>query len=128
MITNPEDEVDVDLRFDRAGRMLVVTGSVRAELDVVCQRCLEPVHVVVDQAVNLGLVTTLEEGDLVPESFEPLVLEQEQIRFSDIVEDELILAIPAIPRHEHCDMCEIQNEEIERPNPFAVLANLKTET
>jgi len=96
----------------------------------VCQRCLDPVIIVIDQAVSLGLVTTIEEGDRLAEGYEPLVLERERIRFADIVEDELILAIPDIPRHEHCRVMneEPQKQDIERPNPFAVLANLKTET
>ncbi len=128
MIVNPGDTVEIDLKFHQTGRMPVVTGHVRADLKVECQRCLDPVDIVVDQAVRLGLVTSLDEGALLPEEYEPLVLEQERIRLADIVEDELILAIPAIPRHEHCEMCEIQKDEFERPNPFAVLTNLKTKT
>ncbi len=128
MIVNLEDEVDVDLRFHQAGRTPIVTGFVRANIKVQCQRCLGPVNVEVDQAVSLGLVTSLEEGDLLPESYEPLLLEQERIRLADIVEDELILAIPPIPRHEHCEVCDIQQEEVKRPNPFEVLTNLKAKT
>ena len=130
MIRNPGQEVDVDLRFDRDGRTAVVRGTVRGELEVVCQRCLDPLLIVIDQAVSLGLVTSIEEGERLGEDYEPLVLERERIRFADIVEDELILAIPDIPRHEHCHIMYAAPQEkgLERPNPFAVLANLKTET
>ncbi len=129
MIANPaEDEVELDLRFHRDGRTPVVTGHVRAGLKVTCQRCLEPVDIAVDQAVNLGLVTSLDEGALLPEDYEPLLVGQERIRLADIVEDELILAIPLIPRHERCEMRGIRKDALERPNPFAVLADLKTKT
>jgi len=49
------------------------------------------------------------------------------------LEDELLMALPVVPMHEHCpgQMAQLPGEgqgdsvEVERPNPFAVLARLK---
>ncbi len=132
MISNLRDEVEVNLRFEREGRVAAITGSVRGELEVMCQRCLEPLRISVDNPIRLGVVTSIEEGNRLPEAYEPLLLEQEQIPFASIVEDELILAIPDIPKHVHCMPAKTRSEDPdfeaaeEQPNPFAVLAQLKT--
>ncbi|BCX82282.1 conserved hypothetical protein [Methylomarinovum caldicuralii] len=132
MITNPDEAVTVDLRFERRDRVAAVTGSVRGELEVTCQRCLAPLRIAVDSPVSLGVVTSIEEGDRLPDAFEPLLLEEDRIPFSDIVEDELILAIPDIPKHAHCRPAKTSSadagveEAAAADNPFAALAQLKT--
>ena len=109
----------------------MVTGVVEAELNLQCQRCLGAIPWRVSCKVSLGLVKTLAEADLLPESYEPLLLEEETIPFADIVQEELLLALPAIPRHEACDSAGQAKQEKKppeapkRPNPFAVLAKLK---
>ncbi len=128
MIVNPEEKAVIDLTFSRIDRVAAVTGSVKATLALACQRCLEPVMIKVDQPIRLGIVASIEEGEMLPEPYEPLLLEGEQIKFGAIVEDELILAIPAVPRHEHCQMMQVSEVSAEpghRDNAFAVLANWK---
>ncbi len=129
MIVNPEASAMIDLTFFREGRVAAVTGSVQATLALTCQRCLEPVLISVDQPIQLGVVTSIEEGEALPEPYEPLLLEEEQIRLGSIVEDELILAIPDVPRHDDCRMLKVEagSEEKDRQdNPFTVLANWKS--
>ncbi|MFN3919655.1 MAG: YceD family protein [Methylohalobius sp.] len=132
MILNPESEAEVDLTFGREGQVAAITGKVWANLEVVCQRCLEPLQIDVCSPVNLGVVGSIDEGNRLPEPYEPLLLEQTQIPFSDIVEDELILAIPPIPRHAHCKPASLRIQKVTAeasrfPNPFAELAKLKTD-
>ncbi|WP_022948774.1 YceD family protein [Methylohalobius crimeensis] len=132
MILNLDDAVDVDLSFAREGRTAVITGRVSADLEVICQRCLEPLWIEVRSSVNLGVVTSIDEGDLLPEPYEPLLLTEARIPFGDIVEDELILAIPPIPRHADCEPAAFKTGDAtekasERRNPFAELEKLKTD-
>lgn len=50
-----------------------------------------------------------------------------------MIEDEIILSLPVVPVHdsEHCEVSEADMvfgklpAEVEKPNPFAVLASLK---
>lgn len=132
MINNPGSEAEVDLTFARQGQVAAITGKVCASLEVVCQRCLEPLRIEVGTMVNLGVVASIDEGNLLPEPYEPLLLEQAQIPFGNIVEDELILAIPPIPRHAHCEPVGLKSgvkaaEAPKRPTPFAELAKLMTD-
>lgn len=130
MIVNPGSEAEVDLSFGREGQVAAITGKVWANLEVICQRCLEPLQINVCSAVKLGVVNSIDEGNRLPEPYEPLLLEQRQIPLSDIVEDELILAIPPIPRHVHCELASLRSKAVEAlkyPNQFAELAKLKTD-
>lgn len=133
MIVNPQSEAEVDLTFAREGQVAAITGKVCANLEVVCQRCLEPLRIDVCSMVNLGVVGSIDEGNRLPEPYEPLLLEQSRIPLGDIVEDELILAIPPIPRHAHCEPASqrssgVAAEVSKYPNPFAGLAKLKTDS
>ena len=124
-------EVTVDLRFyrDEEGHHRI-GGTVRGTLEVVCQRCLGPLSVDVDSAVRLEI---RDEDAMQPEDeYEPLLVGGEYVSLRDLVEDELILALPSYPRHARgaCRIAaqyrpEPNAESGERQRPFDVLAKLK---
>ena len=120
------------LRFhrDETGRH-VVEGSVRSQLRLRCQRCTGSYDLPVDTAFKLALVDGLDEAERLPEDYDPLLLETPLIRPRDLIEDELILAVPAVPRHADgaCTAPQAPSPDAatERPNPFAALAALKRE-
>jgi len=115
---------------DEQGRGLV-EGSVRAQLRLRCQRCTEGYDLSVDACFKLAVVAGLDEAEALPDAYEPLLLEEPLIRPRDLVEDELILAVPAVPRHADgdcvmpADGADATDGPDERPNPFASLAVLK---
>ncbi|HKJ10107.1 MAG TPA: YceD family protein [Gammaproteobacteria bacterium] len=124
-------EVAVDLRLGTDDqRVRYLRGRIQGELTLQCQRCLEPMALVVDIDVQLGLVEGLDEAQRLPEGYEPLVVGEGQVALSEVVEDELLLALPVVPRHSDAGECRvIESEEgaVEetRDNPFTVLADLK---
>lgn len=120
-------EVDIELHFRREEGVPTVSGRVAAELTLQCQCCLEPMSFRVDSQVKLGVVATLEEANLLPESHEPLLIgDSPQVRLLDIVEDELLLALPIIPQHQHCGAsAKSELDGSGAKNPFGVLAVLK---
>jgi uncharacterized protein len=66
-----------------------------------------------------------------PEGYEPLLVTGEPLLTRELVEDEVLLAIPAIPRHGGEEACVTgyENQSLpERENPFAVLEKLKSRT
>jgi uncharacterized protein len=74
------------------------------------------------------------EAESLPDEYDPLMLEDALLHPIDLIEDELILAIPPAPRHPEVEcavkLADYQDEpEVETPgaedNPFAVLASLK---
>lgn len=109
-----------------------LTASVA--LPMQCQRCLTPVletvvaersfRFVADEATAAALDDEAEE--------DILVISRDFDAFS-LIEDELILSLPLVPLHEACpqavtmSVADPEFEEAgERPNPFGVLASLKT--
>lgn len=128
-------EVDVDLAFSVDGQgVRRVLGSLRAELDAICQRCLQPMIVPLHVNIALGIVRALDEVEQLPGEYEPLVLASvtEAQSLAAIIEDELLLALPVAPLHEE-GQCLVRSgawdkviaEDLPpegKKRPFAVLA------
>lgn len=116
-----------DLKFGKdAEGQPVVQGSVQGIVDMTCQRCLKPVGIDIDASVALGVVTSEAEAKNLPDDLEPLILGDEPVRLSDLIEDEILLALPVVPRHAH--QCVPAHREHEGPektdNPFAALRDM----
>jgi uncharacterized protein len=119
--------VELEFGLDER-RIRTLKGTIKGELSLVCQRCLDTLGFPVDLSFCLGIVGSEAEIDRLPEGCEPLLVSGEPLRTFDIVEDEVLLAIPAIPLHEGADVCETDYENRplpEKDNPFAVLEKLK---
>jgi len=84
--------------YDRQG-MLTVDIHVEAMLPLVCQRSLEIYLEPVVRHSVLAVVAGPAEEDLVPEHYEPVLAEQGRLAILDLVEDELLLALPQVPRN-----------------------------
>ncbi|ARP95889.1 YceD family protein [Bordetella genomosp. 13] len=112
---------------------------VQADLTLECQRCGELFTYPVDAACTLQLVDSEEDldDDLAlqdedsTEDYPDKVVGSRQFDLLAQVEDELILNVPYVPRHEVCPGAQAgagdasQEPAIERPSPFAVLEQLK---
>ncbi|MEY2667198.1 MAG: hypothetical protein RLZZ384_1369, partial [Pseudomonadota bacterium] len=93
--------VDVNLYFGREGRTPYIDGNLKATLFLVCQKCLQGVEFKVNNAVKLGIVTKFEYIERLPLDYEPLLVEEETLLLSTLVEDELLLSLPDYPKHEY---------------------------
>jgi uncharacterized protein len=136
VVNNPEGVAEVELNFSVDGQGIAnVRGRIRADVVLMCQRCLEAMAVPIDVDFNLGIVATEDAAKRLPEQYDPLVVRGEQLLIAEVVEDEIILALPAIPRHEpeECPAREYiekrqsgagQTDEVST-SPFAVLAQIK---
>ena len=129
--------VDVNLYFGREGRTPYIDGNLETTLFLICQKCLQGVEFKVNNAVKLGIVTKFEYIERLPLDYEPLLVEEETLLLSTLVEDELLLSLPDYPKHEYDCMVEGVAKEVvsafdeiapEKPNPFSVLAHLKKST
>ncbi len=80
--------------------------AIESRLHVPCVRCLGPVAVDVDDAREFLLVADEETAERLddPESELEVVAADTPFRLAELVEDELILAIPPLPRHEACEL------------------------
>jgi uncharacterized protein len=121
------------LRFGRDSEArAVVTGRVALTLRLVCQRCLGAVRIPLDLPLALVLLRSESEGQDLADHLDPVVVEGGGIRPLDLVEDELLLAIPQFPLHV-AGGCETPVPATtgaaapasRRENPFAVLRGLQ---
>jgi uncharacterized protein len=135
LLAGDEGVVQARLAFsrDEENRFLV---SLEIDVDVLvtCQRCLEPMSVHVASGNVLAVVGSDEQAAQLPRHLDPLIVEGEACNLWDVVEDELILAIPSFNYHPPGECKQIEaglsqpsvDEDGEgRPNPFDVLAQLK---
>lgn len=83
--------------LDHEGRM-TVQGTLDATLHVECQRCCQPMDLVLGASPRLVVVSAEEAEHLDGES-EPLVLSGDPLQLGQLVEEEILLQIPLIPRH-----------------------------
>ncbi|GMQ89042.1 MAG: YceD family protein [Gammaproteobacteria bacterium] len=109
-------------------RVRTLSGCVEGSVDLVCQRCLETLMFPLDVDFKLGIISSDEEISRLPDGYEPLLVTGEPLRTFDVIEDEVLLAIPVIPLHEGVDGCKsgyVNQPAAEKENPFSVLKKLK---
>jgi len=95
-------------------------------LPLACQRCLDAVPFDLDVNSLLELVpegAELSEDELEDDTRDFLPVERE-LDVAELVEDEILLALPVAPRHEKCGLPGAADAG-ERINPFAALSGLK---
>jgi uncharacterized protein len=113
----------VGVRDERGRPSLRVT--VRGTLQLRCQRCLEALPFAVQAEETLVLAGTLAEIHAEPADAYAAerVVAGREMPVRDLIEDELILAVPYAPRHESCSARRSPDAEA-RTSPFAGLRGL----
>jgi uncharacterized protein len=100
--------------------------EVNGTLPLACQRCLEAIRFELDVDCHLELIPEgkeLSQEELEDDTRDFLPVAGE-LDVAELVEDEILLAVPVAPRHEKCGLPGAANAG-ERINPFAVLAEFK---
>lgn len=132
-VETPNGEVEVDIQFHRHPRLKTPQFSMRVQtrLCLVCQRTLDPFEFEVDSTVEGLFLPSMQMADEIEEDVEVYELSQDKVSLLELVEEELLLAIPMIPRKDEADLASFDSEPLEhepkaeRENPFALLAQLK---
>jgi uncharacterized protein len=92
------------VRFEReagvAAADLTLSGTARLE----CQRCLGSMELALERAVRVGLIAAEADLDGVPADLEPMLAPEGRTRIGEMVEEELMLALPIVPLH--AGLCE----------------------
>lgn len=131
LLAGNDGEVSYTLEFGRdEGDVAFVRVIAKADVPLLCQRSLEVYLQPVEVRQSLGLINREEDEAALPEEYEPLLVESDTIQPSDVIEDELILALPLVPRRPGParDWIEFSDEDDdgdEEPNPFQSLERLK---
>lgn len=136
MMASHEGGISAEIVFthDKRDRP-VMQGQLRGQLVLTCQRCLQDMQWPVEVDFELVIIEADRfDSETDDESDEVLVVESTPMVLADIIEDELMLSLPIVPMHdlEHCPSAKYvhaetdeEEGEADKPNPFAVLADLK---
>lgn len=103
--------------------------EIEASLPLVCQRSLEPFELPVRVIQRLGLIRREEQEASLPDGYEPrLVDETGLLAVQDLIEDELILALPVVPIKPGSEpvVFGAGPGAQEPPGPFAALETLRS--
>lgn len=137
LLAGSEGLVRYRMQFDRDHRgRPCVAGHLTATLLLECQRCLEVFPLPVERDWRVALLAEAGEEALLDDGEDARLVSDEGMPLAELIEDELILAVPLVPKHPAGAVCELPVEGmIEEPpvedfdepedNPFAKLSRLK---
>ena len=144
-LSNDNNHIEIDWAFSLyQQRYPRLQGHLTATLNILCCRCLTGFIYPLTFSTDLLFITDRQEErlidspDLVGCEFHALDINNPKVSLADVLENELLLALPLTPSHDVCpdnqytsaidnnkDALTIVATEDLKPNPFQVLAQLK---
>ncbi len=122
--------------YDEQG-LVTIRLKVEAELPLICQRSLLPYQERVRRSSVLAVIEEISGQELIPEAYDPVLVEQGRLAMQDLVEEELLLAVPQVPKNPDIGEIELSTDgevrsssdiELKQSHrPFADLAGLMKE-
>jgi uncharacterized protein len=92
-------QVEAQFGFHEVQGFPALEGALAAQVEVICQRCLEVFLLPLAAELKLAFVGREEDEAEVPADFEAVVLQDWRLSLRDLVEDELLLSFPLVPMH-----------------------------
>lgn len=140
-LSSNEGDVFIDVEFSvDINRVVILAGEIKTDAKLTCQRCMGNMELPIAIDFQLAFVRSEAEMEGLPAGYEATLIDNATMNLSDIIEDEILLALPPIPKHpdESCNpdnveegwgdqQIETDTESVERENPFNILASLKTD-
>lgn len=112
------------------GELAWVHASARTHVKLECQRCLKPVTEALEAERSFLFVQGEDAAaELDADSEDDVLALTRALDARELIEDELLLSLPIVPRHDVCpDPLPVAADDLpeaEAPHPFAALAALK---
>lgn len=123
--------LECELRGRREDGRNWLSLDIRGEFDLICQRCLGPIPFVLETDAELQVVApgepwpdeALEDG-AISLGVDAIAADAAQA-VTDLIEEEVLLALPVVPKHEEGCEPPVRSDDKRTASPFAVLATLK---
>ncbi|TAG27011.1 MAG: DUF177 domain-containing protein [Burkholderiales bacterium] len=133
-----------NVSWQASGESVAVTGgaaqswlhlSLQAQIPLQCQRCLQGMQHSIDAEHSFRFVKDEAEANAQDDDAEEdLLVASKQFNLLELIEDELLMALPYVPTHDVCPVpvkLHSSSEEYdaalnEKPKAFAALGELKT--
>jgi uncharacterized protein len=121
----------VRLRFSQFDGRVAIDGELDGVAVLICQRCMQPADVPLQE--HFSVIVVQDEAELAqePGGYEPILANPAHLDLQMLAEDQALLALPLVPRHESDECNEAQapspasvDEDDERRRPFGNLRDL----
>ena len=135
LLVNAQGEAlfTASFRMDLDNRV-VIDLQVEAALPLICQASLEVYDEVVNRRTELAVIEDDKEQTELPDNYEPVRVENGRLAIARLVEDELLLAMPQIPRNPGLEKIEystdgrnyesVNQQDTREKNPFIALQDM----
>ena len=104
-LSEADGDASGKVRFSRAQGQAVADLDVSALPEVVCQRCMQPMRWPIKVKSRIALVSDYAAADRVPGELEVFLVEGDSLSVRDLVDEEVLLALPHVPRHGEGSEC-----------------------
>jgi uncharacterized protein len=90
--------IEANFQFAHFDSRPSVSGELHGTVMLTCQRCMQPVPVSIDDTFQV-LIVAEERGDE-PGGYEPVVANASRFDLRWLAEEQVLLALPLVPKHE----------------------------
>lgn len=97
---NLRAQVIMDLNMDHKANVPFIRGNIVTKVNMICQRCDKPMQYELDIPFLLSPMVSEKQSKNLPSEYEPLMVHDERVIVSEMIEDEILLALPMVSRHE----------------------------
>ena len=104
-LSGTDGEAIGKVRFSRQLGQAVADLEVGTLPEVVCQRCMQPMRWPVNVNSRIALVSDYDAANRVPEGLEVFLVEADSVSVRDLVDEEVLLALPHVARHDEDSEC-----------------------
>jgi uncharacterized protein len=130
-LAEPVGQARGSVTFEQVLGVPVASIAVTADLRLVCQRCMQAMDWPVESRSRVALVHDLAAADRLPDGLESIIVENDRVSVRDLVEEELLLALPVVPKCEAGDTCSrlsAQAVAVETPEALEAAEPIATQT
>jgi uncharacterized protein len=135
LLADATGEASFSIRFRTdLEKRVIIDLHVKAALPLVCQASLEVYDEMIDRSAELAVIEHEHELRDLPDQYDPVQTENGRLAIASIVEDELLLGLPQIPRKPGLEIVEFSTggETVvdespapgENKHPFAALRGM----
>lgn len=106
-LNSNEGLVDVTMKFGIDDESLkYVNGHIKGNLDLICQRCMGAMTYSLENDFSLSPIFVETQAADLPSHYEPFLAEREGQDLLPLIEDEIIVALPIVAKHD-IDECSV---------------------
>jgi uncharacterized protein len=99
-------QVHAHLQFGREQGFMVAQVALRAQLELICQRCMGPMAMPIETSSPVLLIESEAEAEAAPVEWETYLAAEGRLSFEALAAEELLLALPVVPLHADSSACE----------------------